>query len=469
MDAGLDIIISKEAMQQQQSNFIHNQQEQPLVEEQEAAQVKDDDDDPLSQFSNFHAEPVLRYLEKELSSKENFHIQDSKLYQQANCVQLPKDRDFCPAPDAEDAWRLRMPGFMIIGAKKAGTTSLWQSMTQHPDIVGGRVKELLFFTQVKFDFENYTQLVVDQGDDDHHHRAREIQRAAGSDKRKKLQIYSNSSAFQVKIFPTRADLLQHFPRQTLQQRPSATSLDATPEYLVRDREQRCFCVCVVGLFLLFVSWSWTHSFLFFLCFLQFNFPTSIKAIMCTCPWIKIIIILRHPTDRVWSHYNFLQQTRIKQGKTPIQMSFEEFVLDDAKRMSQLGLGSFKNHHKNDDNSKQESMTDAEMVRAWFEYKQSIPEGESSNLIFVVCWSCVMQSYTSRLLFMAFAVRGYCFPTTRTVGKKYVCLANPSVVQRATQDRKRSQKRGQNCPTRRFEEGWQAGVADSKRTRRLGRS
>src|SRR5699024_10225288 len=38
------------------------------------------------------------------------------------------------------------PDFMIIGAEKAGTTSLFQYLAKHPDIVPSKEKELLYFS-----------------------------------------------------------------------------------------------------------------------------------------------------------------------------------------------------------------------------------------------------------------------------------------------------------------------------------
>jgi hypothetical protein len=37
------------------------------------------------------------------------------------------------------------PDFMIIGTAKAGTTSLFQYLAQHPDIIPSKTKELFYF------------------------------------------------------------------------------------------------------------------------------------------------------------------------------------------------------------------------------------------------------------------------------------------------------------------------------------
>ncbi|KAG7345693.1 sulfotransferase family protein [Nitzschia inconspicua] len=324
--------------------LIHQKksEEKVTAEDDDSKEEDDEDDDDenneddkanknqdptATTLSTFHTDPILRYLEKELSNNQNFQIQDSKVYQQANCI-VPDDQEFCPSPDSDDAWRLRTPGFLIIGAKKAGTTSFWQSLTQHPDIVGASRKEILFFTQVQFDFAKYTKMV----DERLAQRMTELSddKLVDSDL---FQHYANASAFQIRVAPSRADLVTNFPRKTLRNRPNAVSLDATPEYL-------------------------------------FNFPTSIKAIMCTCPWVKIIIILRNPTDRVWSHYNFLQHVRTNNGKPPINMSFEQFILKDAKTMSTLDISSFQKTEGKDE----QALSEEDIVEAWFEYKQEFPEG-----------------------------------------------------------------------------------------------
>ena len=39
------------------------------------------------------------------------------------------------------------PDFLIIGAQKSGTSSLFYYLNQHPDIVGSKVKEVRFFNR----------------------------------------------------------------------------------------------------------------------------------------------------------------------------------------------------------------------------------------------------------------------------------------------------------------------------------
>lgn len=49
-----------------------------------------------------------------------------------------------------DDWKSRTPYFLLIGAKKAGTTTLYTWLRHHPQIVGGIKKELLYFLPSQF-------------------------------------------------------------------------------------------------------------------------------------------------------------------------------------------------------------------------------------------------------------------------------------------------------------------------------
>ena len=49
---------------------------------------------------------------------------------------------------------MTMPNFLIIGANKGGTTSLYNYLNQHPEIFMSPVKEPMFFTTVEC---NYTK------------------------------------------------------------------------------------------------------------------------------------------------------------------------------------------------------------------------------------------------------------------------------------------------------------------------
>jgi len=66
-------------------------------------------------------------------------------------------REHCQLDDSSDEWRhpkppwkQRTPGFLLIGAKKAGTTALSYWLGQHPHIYKGSQKELKYFLPPRF-------------------------------------------------------------------------------------------------------------------------------------------------------------------------------------------------------------------------------------------------------------------------------------------------------------------------------
>src|SRR5207247_7740194 len=54
-----------------------------------------------------------------------------------------------------DAYDGRVPNFMIAGEQKAGTGYLYANLYHHPQVFMTRVKEPLFFSSPKFDWNNF--------------------------------------------------------------------------------------------------------------------------------------------------------------------------------------------------------------------------------------------------------------------------------------------------------------------------
>lgn len=59
-----------------------------------------------------------------------------------------------------------------------------------------------------------------------------------------------------------------------------------------------------------------------------------KAILCTIPWVKMIVIIREPIERLFSHYNFLKDpTKHNARLAP----FETFVERDIDGLQRIGI------------------------------------------------------------------------------------------------------------------------------------
>ena len=175
----------------------------------------------------------------------------------------------------QEPWQRRAPAFLVIGAKKCGTSSLFHYLKQHPFIVQPRIKELLSF--IPHRFKHWAK----PGD----FESKVLVQAARQD------MYAND-----------------YPSDVIKRRKVSISFEATPDYLA--------------------------------------FSTfSAKAILCTAPWVKIVVILRNPVDRLFSHFNLITDAQLMSEHPNFNMpnmTFEEWVLKDMILLQKLGVISFQN-------------------------------------------------------------------------------------------------------------------------------
>ncbi|KAI2493869.1 [heparan sulfate]-glucosamine 3-sulfotransferase-like protein [Fragilaria crotonensis] len=85
--------------------------------------------------------------------------------------------------------------------------------------------------------------------------------------------------------------------------PSVVSFDATPDYLLYS-------------------------------------ALSSKAILCTVPWVKLMVSLRNPIDRLFSNYNFIMDnSKMPEWfiRTRKNYTFEEFIEADVKQLTSFGV------------------------------------------------------------------------------------------------------------------------------------
>jgi outer membrane biosynthesis protein TonB len=63
----------------------------------------------------------------------------------------------------------------------------------------------------------------------------------------------------------------------------------------------------------------------------FHSTTVPVRILCTCPWVKLIVMLRNPVDRVWGQYQEFKQNH------NLKLSLEEWIAPDLKALREVGL------------------------------------------------------------------------------------------------------------------------------------
>mmetsp|Transcript_15442 Transcript_15442/g.33583 ORF Transcript_15442/g.33583 Transcript_15442/m.33583 type:complete len:475 (+) Transcript_15442:53-1477(+) len=171
----------------------------------------------------------------------------------------------------------KVPSFVIIGAQKGGTTSMFNYLMEHPNVrpsmnsflSNGMRHEVHFFDFEWRALEQYNSL------------------------QNKSDFYCHVAKRYVEInFDVNAMLKADLYGRTL------VSFDKTPRYILRP-----------------------------------NIPAKLKK---TCPWItKLIAVLRNPVDRAFSEFNMDSQRMISVEETP--HSFDKAVREELMHLQENGL------------------------------------------------------------------------------------------------------------------------------------
>ena len=156
------------------------------------------------------------------------------------------------------------PDFLIVGAAKSGTTSLWKYFSEHPGIFMPKDRKEL----------NYLHL-----------RGNESKREIINHLKKRGVVLPRSTS----------DYLDCFKNRTTSQ----VCGESTPSYLYYYEDT----------------------------------INNIKSIFPNWEKLKIIIILREPIDKIWSHYKFVNMYHLDPDKFNLEksISYENSRLNDPKR------------------------------------------------------------------------------------------------------------------------------------------
>ena len=111
-----------------------------------------------------------------------------------------------------------------------------------------------------------------------------------------------------------------------------------------------------------------------------------NAILCTFPWAKLLVLLRHPIDRIWSEFNFYSmedpslhfdtneqklEYRKKKQNALYGMTFDEWVRQDIKNLKEAGVFQDKIPPSEFYGSKDERA-------AWQRYQMAVSKSQGVN-------------------------------------------------------------------------------------------
>mmetsp|Transcript_4257 Transcript_4257/g.6463 ORF Transcript_4257/g.6463 Transcript_4257/m.6463 type:complete len:517 (+) Transcript_4257:770-2320(+) len=222
-------------------------------------------------------------------------------------------------PTGSDAWQQRAPYFLIAGAYKSGTSSMASYLSQHPQVVQplrngsnlpSRTTELQFFL-----YRNFRRFVSAQA----------------------LLSYNDEPPPKTFVKSARTVMLaRHYRKKTLTEDTSMVSFDSTPGYLLYS-------------------------------------SILPQRILCVAPWVKILVVLRNPVDRVYSNYLY----NIRLGGLQ-DVSFEEWLEKDFDNLRQAGVIQEKSSSSFQDFSGSPAET-----AAWTQYLLKSDEHAIGRSLYVI--------------------------------------------------------------------------------------
>lgn len=237
-----------------------------------------------------------------------------------NCF-MENQEDWWPSNPSD--WRLRTPAFLLIGAKKAGTTTLWdwllgQTFGSSEIIVRARTKELLNFMPKFFPSRHWKNYKV------HVDRVREsLWNYSNTNNRSRPDDQSGGGGEEEEEEQIQAPF---YSARKMIQNPNYVTYEATPDYLLYSTISRI-------------------------------------PILCTFPWVKLLVVLRDPVERTISNHRFDEWMALLMSNHTIP-SFDSRFHWELKRLQRV-LNS----------------TDSSSERlAWQQYQRDNAKSSASSIV-----------------------------------------------------------------------------------------
>ena len=207
------------------------------------------------------------------------------------------------ASSSSSSWQHRAPYAIIIGAMKAGTTALQKYLVEHPRVLPTKKKEQHFFDR-HFDDAQWISSSGIMQEPAQQAYQRHFQQQLGTQvaQAKRQRIEQDSPMTTTTTTTTTV--------QQKQQSSFSSSSLSTPQWIAIDDTPR------------YLFWS----------------DRIPQRVQCVAPWAKLLVLLRNPVERAYSHYVYsITENDSALTRTMKRQSFEEWIQEDLYAMSKAGL------------------------------------------------------------------------------------------------------------------------------------
>ena len=271
------------------------------------------------------------------SASDQFHnpISDSELspvalnFAEMHCdLTNLKDGSWYPS-GPEDDWQQRAPYVIVAGVWNGGVNPLATALLRHPQIDAAKQND--FFLPRNFD-GRFSITTTDKN----------------ANTNNQTTIGSTETNFNVKVFPARERMYaSHYSKLTLR--------DST----VNNEEESTLTTVVAGendennnSKILHVAMDVSPG-------LIYHAHETSHWILCTAPWVKIVILLRNPVERLYRQWSY-SVTHLN-----LKLSLEDWMAPEMKLMQSLGLIEGGKEPSSDEDDPEMVVSERE---AWQNYK-----------------------------------------------------------------------------------------------------
>jgi hypothetical protein len=269
------------------------------------------------------------------------HLKNNEWYPSSSSSEEEEDVD-------DDSWQQRAPYIIIAGVWNAGINPLANALFKHPQI--DKAKTNGFFLPKQFQRYYDVSSNNDVKNINNDTSTTEIASSSSSS--------SSSSSFNIKVFAARERMYaQVYSKSTLREKvvndEESKDMIGSGEDNTDDNKNNHVAMDVTP-GLIFYAHRTAHS------------------ILCTVPWVKVVIVLRNPIDRLYQQWSY------STNNLGLRLSLEDWMAQEMKLLHTVGLigastttNSDVNKNKNNNNNKDDKesvLTVVSEKEAWEKYQ-----------------------------------------------------------------------------------------------------